>query len=148
MSLKDAASENDIMLGYDTLLTFNIISKGIITKKELIEKINELLIKNTEENNEDVNNIHLTNIHRAKGLENDRVFILCPSLLPSRLAHKDWEIKAEQNLIYVAYTRAKKSLNFISEKDFPPSLSYSGIDNMYSALLKLKEKYNEEQTKI
>lgn len=144
MSLKDAASENDIMLGYDTLLTFNIISKGIITKKELIEKINELLIKNTEENNDNVNNIHLTTIHRAKGLENDRVFILCPSLLPSRLAHKDWEIKAEQNLIYVAYTRAKKSLNFVSEKDFPPSLSYSGIDNMYSALLKLKEKYGEK----
>ena len=94
--------------------------------------------------NDNVNSIHLTTIHRAKGLENDTVFILCPSLLPSRLAHKDWEIKAEQNLIYVAYTRAKKSLNFISEKDFPPSLSYSGIDNMYSALLKLKEKYGEE----
>ena len=140
MSLKDAASENDIMLGYDVILTLNIISKGIITKSELINRINELLIKNTENNEESINNIHLTTVHKAKGLENDRVFILCPSLMPSRLAHKEWEIKAERNLIYVAYTRAKKSLNFISEKEFPPSLSYSGIDNMYDVLLKIKNR--------
>lgn len=146
MSLKDASSENEIMLGYDLLLTLNIISKGIITKKELIDRINELLINNSEDNEEtNKNNVHLTTIHRAKGLENDRVFILCPSLMPSRLTHRDWEIKAEQNLIYVAYTRAKKSLNFISEEEFPPSLSYSGIDNMYNSLLKIKNKYGNKE---
>ena len=64
--------------------------------------------------------------------------------MPSRLARRDWEIKSERNLIYVAYTRAKKSLNFVSEKEFPCSLSYSGIDNMYNSLLKIKEKYDEK----
>lgn len=140
ISLKEAACENDIMILYDTLLTLNIISKGLSTKKEVIERIDSV-IGSEDENIEDTDNIHLTTIHKAKGLENERVFILCPSLMPSRLAHKDWEIKSEQNLIYVAYTRAKKSLNFLSEKEFPPSVSYSGVDNMYNTLMKLKEKY-------
>lgn len=148
MSLQDASSESEIMIAYDTLLTLNIISKGLMKKADLINRIDDLLIKNTEEDEVNDNvNIHLTTVHRAKGLENDRVFILCPSLMPSRLAHRDWEIKAEQNLIYVAYTRAKKSLNFISEKEFPPSVSYSGIDNMYNMynmLLKIKERIYDE----
>ena len=145
MSLKDAASENEIMIAYDTLLTLNIISKGLTTKDELLARIDELLINNTEKDDvEEPNTIHLTTVHRAKGLENDNVFILCPSLMPSRLAHRDWEIKAEQNLIYVAYTRAKKTLNFISEKEFPPSNGFSGVENMYNVLLKIKESYEEE----
>jgi ATP-dependent exoDNAse (exonuclease V) beta subunit len=37
--------------------------------------------------------------------------------MPSRLARKAWEIQAEENLIYVAITRAKKSLNFIKEDE-------------------------------
>lgn len=145
MSLKDASSESEVMIAYDTLLTMNIISKGILYKKNLIERINQLLINNNEENNYNVDNVHLTTIHRAKGLENDRVFILCPSLMPSRMARKDWEIKSEQNLIYVAYTRAKKSLNFIDEKEFAPSLTYSGIDTMYNTLLSLKKRIHGEE---
>ena len=57
----------------------------------------------------------LTTVHKAKGLEADNVYILEPSLLPSKFAVKEWEIKAEQHLVYVAYTRAKKTLNFIEE---------------------------------
>lgn len=148
MSLKDASSESDVMIAYDTLLTMNILSKGILYKKGLIERINNLLINNNEEYNDDINSIYLTTVHRAKGLENERVFILCPSLMPSRLARKDWELKSEQNLIYVAYTRAKKSLNFIDEKEFAPSLTYSGIDTMYNTLLSLKKRiYGEEKEK-
>ena len=143
ISLKDASSENEIMIGYDMLLTLNIISKGLFTKEQLLNRIEELLINYSENDTEDSSKIHLTTIHRAKGLENNNVFILCNSLMPSRFAHRDWEIKAEQNLIYVAYTRAKKTLNFISEKEFPPSLSYSGIDDMYNNLLKIKEHHGK-----
>ena len=144
MTLRDASSENEIMILYDTLLTFNIISKGLTTKNEVLKKIDEL-ISDEDNDIESIDNVHLTTVHKAKGLENDRVFILCPSLMPSRLAHRDWEIKAEQNLIYVAYSRAKKSLNFISEKEFAPSVSYSGIDNMYNILMKLKTKYDTKE---
>jgi ATP-dependent exoDNAse (exonuclease V) beta subunit len=38
--------------------------------------------------------------------------------MPSKTAEKDWEKQQEQNLIYVAYTRAKNTLGFIDEKGF------------------------------
>ena len=38
--------------------------------------------------------------------------------MPSKSAKKDWEIRQEYNLMYVAYTRAKNILGFIDEKDF------------------------------
>ena len=42
--------------------------------------------------------------------------------MPSKFATKKWEIDAEQNLIYVALTRPKKTLNYISEKLFPANI--------------------------
>ena len=49
-------------------------------------------------------------------------FILCPSLMPSKYARKKWEIDSENNLKYVALTRSKRTLNYISEKKFSPNL--------------------------
>ena len=40
--------------------------------------------------------------------------------MPSKLAQQAWEKKQEINLIYVAYTRAKHKLGFISEREMPP----------------------------
>ena len=88
--------------------------------EELVEKINSIFSGNKEDA------IQLSTVHKAKGLEADNVFILCPSLMPSKIAKKDWEWETEKNLIYVAYTRAKKSLNFLSEAD------YSKVKNTYS----------------
>jgi len=62
--------------------------------------------------------ITLCTIHKAKGLEADRVFILDPDLIPSRHARKEWELLQEKNLMYVAITRAKKELFFIRLIDF------------------------------
>jgi len=56
----------------------------------------------------------LSTIHRAKGLEADTVFILDAHLMPCRYARKDWQIQQETNLQYVAVTRAKNTLAFIS----------------------------------
>ena len=44
----------------------------------------------------------LSSVHRAKGLEADRVYILEPHRMPSPRAKKDWELEQEQNLMYVA----------------------------------------------
>ncbi len=53
----------------------------------------------------------LSSCHKAKGLEWDRVFILGRSeLMPSPLARQEWQQEQERNLIYVAITRAKKTL--------------------------------------
>lgn len=53
----------------------------------------------------------LSSIHKAKGLEWDRVFLWGRrQFMPSKYARKDWQIQQERNLAYVAVTRAKKEL--------------------------------------
>jgi DNA helicase II / ATP-dependent DNA helicase PcrA len=54
--------------------------------------------------------VTLATIHKAKGLEANRVWFLCPSLCPSKWARQDWQKAQERNLIYVAITRAKSEL--------------------------------------
>lgn len=54
-----------------------------------------------------------SSIHKAKGLEADNVFIIRPSLMPSKYANKDWELIQERKLKYVAFTRAKKTLYMV-----------------------------------
>lgn len=61
--------------------------------------------------------ITLSTIHKAKGLENDRVFFLRPDLIPSKYAVNSWQLEQESNLKYVAITRAKKELVYV--RDFP-----------------------------
>lgn len=61
--------------------------------------------------------IQLSSIHRAKGLEANNVFIIHRELMPSPKAKQDWQIVQENNLMYVAYTRAKKVLGFITDFD-------------------------------
>jgi superfamily I DNA/RNA helicase len=61
--------------------------------------------------------ITLCTVHRAKGLESDRVFILDPNSMP--LFRKDmaeWQMQQEDNLLYVALTRSKDYLGIICEK--------------------------------
>ena len=64
------------------------------------------------------NCIRLSTIHRAKGLEEERVFILSFNELPHfKPNQKPWERIQEQNLKYVAITRALSELYLVkSEK--------------------------------
>lgn len=55
----------------------------------------------------------LCTIHRSKGHEWDRVFILEPDLMPSKWARKPWQRIQEENLEYVAITRARDHLEFL-----------------------------------
>lgn len=54
--------------------------------------------------------VRLLSIHKAKGLEANRVILLRKDLLPSEQATADWELEQEKNLEYVAITRARKEL--------------------------------------
>jgi superfamily I DNA/RNA helicase len=69
----------------------------------------------------DDNCIWLSSIHRSKGLENDRVFVLEYGRLgqghPRQRPH---ELVQEVNLKYVALTRARKELVLLSEGGGPP----------------------------
>lgn len=59
------------------------------------------------------NATRLSTVHRAKGLEANRVFLLKPELMPSPHARMSWERQQEENLRYVALTRAKEALHFV-----------------------------------
>jgi DNA helicase-2/ATP-dependent DNA helicase PcrA len=60
----------------------------------------------------------LSTIHKAKGQEWDRVFILNRELMPSKYARQAWQLEQETNLQYVAVTRAKSELHYIELKTF------------------------------
>lgn len=65
--------------------------------------------------NDDQSPITLCTVHRAKGLENDRVFIIRPDKLPLvRKNQTQAQINQEMNLKYVAITRAKNELYFVT----------------------------------
>ena len=49
----------------------------------------------------------LGTVHRTKGLESSRVFIIDPDKMPHSMAKEPWEYQQEQNLLYVAVTRCK-----------------------------------------
>ena len=55
----------------------------------------------------------LCTVHKAKGLEWKRVYVLKPELMPHPMAKQAWEMDQERNLQYVAITRAKRELIYI-----------------------------------
>jgi len=61
------------------------------------------------------NCVSLSSIHRAKGLERDRVVILRPELIPGPWAATKEDLQQERNLGYVAVTRAKQRLTFAGD---------------------------------
>lgn len=56
------------------------------------------------------NMVTLCSVHRSKGLENPRVFILGRGELMGRQMRRQWQSEQEINLIYVAVTRAQEAL--------------------------------------
>jgi superfamily I DNA/RNA helicase len=101
---EDTLSHPSVLNMYDTIRGLKVLSEGVTTVEELRRKIKEVFSVKEE-------GIRLSTVHKAKGLEADNVFILMPSLMPIKYAKKDWQIRAEKNLIYVAVTRARKTLN-------------------------------------
>jgi len=59
----------------------------------------------------------LCTIHKSKGLEADEVIILRPDLIPSRFAKTEVDIIQENNLLYVAQTRAKSILTLMYDPE-------------------------------
>lgn len=59
---------------------------------------------------DDTKGIVLSTIHKSKGLEADRVFLLNRSLIPSKYANTEEALYNEKCLLFVAITRARKEL--------------------------------------
>jgi len=96
----------------EKISVIEMLSKNADKPSDLISKIDLIFSDNNKEG------IILSTIHKSKGLEADNVFIIHPELMPSKFAEQDWEIEQEENLRYVAYTRAKNVLAFIPKSNF------------------------------
>lgn len=127
LDYQDATLTSYITNMYDMIKALTVLAENYTTKTELLSHIDEMFDETRE-------GVILSTIHKAKGLEADNVYILCNSSMPSSLAKKEWEKNAEQNLIYVAYTRAKKKLGFISEEEIKPFGISQGEDKILNEL--------------
>lgn len=127
MDLEDATLSNQIMNKYDSIKALEILAEGLTSARDLHDRIENMFAESAD-------GVCLSTIHKAKGLEANNVYILCKTLMPSRLATQDWEKEQEQNLMYVAYTRAKYKLGFVSETEISPS---AGMIDPSAALTEL-----------
>jgi len=75
----------------------------------LSNSISDLKLKIKTIFTDDIEGICLSTIHKIKGLESDRVFIVRPDLMPLPNT-RSWQFVQEKNLEYVAITRARLEL--------------------------------------
>ncbi len=90
----------------DQFNTIVALADGCTEISEIKQKIRTVFA-------DDRKGVTFSSIHKIKGGESKRVFILEPGNMPHPMASSDWEIEQEQNIIYVAYTRAKEELYFV-----------------------------------
>lgn len=88
----------------DIVNSAEILSIGCTTLEEVKTRIDSIFKDNKDDG------IILSTVHKSKGLEANRVHIIKHDLLPLKFVTKDWEKQQEQNLHYVAITRAKEGL--------------------------------------
>lgn len=86
-------------------------TEGSLTVYDVIRKINDVFT-----DDKDKPGIRLSSIHKAKGLEAHRVFLLQleGACVPHPMAKAPWEVEQEMNLKYVAVTRAIDELVYVS----------------------------------
>ncbi len=90
----------------DKVETIIALSDGCYTTAELEKKIESVFA-------DDAEGVTFGTVHKTKGGEADRVFILKPELMPHPMARADWEIEQEKNVTYVALSRSKRELYFV-----------------------------------
>lgn len=144
LDIPGAINSQPVQARYDTIASLMTIASDCDTVSCLVNKIENIY-------NGDKNGVCLSTIHKAKGLEADNVHILCRSTMPQKSAKTPSELQQERNLIYVAITRAKHKLCYISEQEFPPlrNITHEGdevveFNYIESKICKL---YNKEPLK-
>lgn len=89
------------------ILIERCLEEGIRTVQGLCDKITSLFDDNVVDR---ADMITLCSVHRSKGLEFPRVFVLGLYELMGRIAKQDWQTAQEMHLQYVAATRAQSLL--------------------------------------
>jgi len=88
----------------------------------IVARIQSLFTRESAEDGEPQSMLTLCTIHKSKGGEWERVFLLESGFLQSTVGYKGkqllpWEIEQRRNLLYVAITRAEHELIFIGKDD-------------------------------
>jgi DNA helicase-2/ATP-dependent DNA helicase PcrA len=97
---------------YDRCEALRVIGAKCRTLEELKGKLHALF------GEKDAATVVCSTVHKAKGLEADRVWIVKPECLPYLAkASQEWQVQQERNLLYVAVTRAKEELYFVVERN-------------------------------
>jgi hypothetical protein len=111
MIKSEAMEDSQVIIMNEKIQAIEVLSEGINNPHDVIIKIKELF------SNDKKSGICLSNMHKSKGLESERVFIIHQELIPSKYAKLPWQMEQERNLEYVAYTRAKTTLGFVNDFD-------------------------------
>lgn len=124
---KKDASESQFQSLSDRVACVKELACSCHTVRALRDKIKSL----GSEKPDPSRHVFLSSVHRAKGLESDRVFIIDTESMPMILSCRECrsrgcgkckgrgtrsteiDIRQERNLLYVALTRAKQSLTFV-----------------------------------
>lgn len=136
---KETMTDPRIISLLDTIKAVESLPKTVEKRSDIDKFIKDVFSDEGKEG------IQLSTIHRAKGLEADRVFIICPSLIPSRLARMDWEIEEEKHLQYVMCTRPKNQLNFVTEREIAPQSAFSEKNSLHKELNNIREELSAEK---
>ena len=91
----------------DRVDTLMVLMEGVTSVVELRSKIEGMFQDNAP-------SLTLCTVHRSKGREWVRVYLLGRyQFMPSPFARQEWQARQEQNLIYVAITRAQQELVYV-----------------------------------
>jgi ATP-dependent exoDNAse (exonuclease V) beta subunit len=105
--LADKGKEEAAVYIQDMCAALMVISETCTSIGQLKRTVEDLFSDNRSD-------IVLSSIHRAKGLEADRVFILDYEKMPLDFP-QPWARVQEQNIMYVALTRAKQELYLVGD---------------------------------
>lgn len=89
----------------------HLLNNGMTSVEDLKRHINSLFGDTPDGERPKV--FTLSTIHKSKGREWNRVYVLHRELLPSKYAKQDWQLAQETNLEYVMITRAKEELVYV-----------------------------------
>lgn len=110
IELRNSMNKKDILKLInmrDMISATETLAEGCYTINQVKSNIDKLF-SDTE-----TKGIIFSSIHKAKGLEANNVFIIQPGLMPLESMDLPWEKEQENNLHYVAITRAKENLSYV-----------------------------------
>ncbi len=109
---EEVEEHNDVIFFDEKVAILSLLSVGTTSCDQITNKIQAIF------DDDSVDGILLSTVHKAKGSEFNTVYIIQPKLLPAPWAKSANEKEQERNLLYVAITRAKEYLGFVDEEEF------------------------------